>query len=282
MVIRVAARKTTAPTISTTAPISVYYACNNNKSIRATYVTGAEIVVAQGEQPIPSGKIELKLSDGRAFTLNQTISADGTRYANPDESFVFWGKGNGALVLENNQAKSYIGCVVVKPDTGGLTEIYQNGTDGYSLRYPTGYTVDEKYIYQALGPGKDIYGTKFTIPTELTKNTNLSTDTYFSVELIPKTENCTAGLFLDKDAQVKDVTENDTVYSMGTTSGAGAGNRYEETVYAMHGTNPCLGIRYFVHYGAIENYPVGVVQEFNKNALLKTFDEIRQTITINL
>ena len=75
MVIRVAARKTTAPTISTTAPISVYYACNNNKSIRATYVTGAEIVVAQGEQPIPSGKIEFYYDNINVASTTAWISA---------------------------------------------------------------------------------------------------------------------------------------------------------------------------------------------------------------
>jgi membrane-bound inhibitor of C-type lysozyme len=66
-----------------------------------------------GQPPIPTGVVSLRLSDGRALDLGQTISADGARYANPDESFVFWSKGDGALVLEKGVEKTYIGCVTV-------------------------------------------------------------------------------------------------------------------------------------------------------------------------
>jgi len=62
--------------------------------------------------PIPSGSVELVLSDGRTFSLPQTISADGVRYANSDESFVFWSTGDEALVLENGEEKEYKNCVV--------------------------------------------------------------------------------------------------------------------------------------------------------------------------
>ena len=45
--------------------------------------------------------VNLDLWDGRAITLPQARSADGARYANADESFVFWNKGNSALIQEN-------------------------------------------------------------------------------------------------------------------------------------------------------------------------------------
>ncbi|MBV9159354.1 MAG: MliC family protein [Candidatus Kaiserbacteria bacterium] len=48
--------------------------------------------------------------DGREMTLPQTISADGGRYANADESFVFWNKGNTAFVQENGTT-TYDQCV---------------------------------------------------------------------------------------------------------------------------------------------------------------------------
>lgn len=47
--------------------------------------------------------VKTKLSDGREVKLNQVISASGARYANKDESFVFWTKGDGAFVMENNE-----------------------------------------------------------------------------------------------------------------------------------------------------------------------------------
>lgn len=263
---------------------SLSYSCDAGKTISAVFTEGATISAAGPDlPPTPGGSVVLDLSDGRHLTLAQTLSADGTRYANPDESFVFWSKGNGALVLENNQEKSYIGCIQVVKDPGNLSQIYSNSAQGFSIRLPERYVTDAKHVYQNLGPGKDIYGTKFSIPTTLTTGTNLSTDSYISVEQIPKLESCTADHFVDtaNGGKAQTITDGDTTYSLAMTSDAGAGNRYEESVYAIPGTNPCMAVRYFIHYGAFENYPTGSIKEFDKAALLATFDTIRHTLTIN-
>ena len=90
----------------------VMYTCDQGKTISAEYYKGEDKPSpSPGLPPVPVGEVVLQLSDGRAMTLHQTISADGVRYANQDESFVFLGKGDGALVLENNTQKSYIGCI---------------------------------------------------------------------------------------------------------------------------------------------------------------------------
>ncbi|HTW97059.1 MAG TPA: MliC family protein, partial [Candidatus Methylomirabilis sp.] len=97
--------------------------------------------VAPGEPPIPTGSVKIVLSDGRNFDLPQTISADGSRYANSDESFVFWSVGDGALVLENNAEKDYTGCVV-QPTQSSPTEatstwkIYRSDVYGFEFKYP--------------------------------------------------------------------------------------------------------------------------------------------------
>lgn len=45
--------------------------------------------------------------------LPQTISASGARYANPDESIVFWNKGNTAFITENDPNNvTYKDCVI--------------------------------------------------------------------------------------------------------------------------------------------------------------------------
>jgi len=258
----------------------VTYICNDNKTIDATYYKGEAKTVKPGEQPIPTGSVNIVLSDGRVLNLAQTISADGTRYANSDESFVFWGKGNGALVLENNAEKSYIGCVVEAKDSGELPNIYHNGTIGFSIRYPNGYSVDPNYQYQALGPNKEIYGTKFTISPDIANGTNLSNDSGISIEFIPNTQECNAGLFLFDSSNVKTITDNNIEYSFTSSTDAAAGNRYEESVWALPNTNSCIAIRYFIHYGAIENYPQGAVQEFDKKSLINQFDKIRQTLIV--
>jgi membrane-bound inhibitor of C-type lysozyme len=57
--------------------------------------------------------VELTLSDGRTLALPQVMSASGARYANHDESFVFWNKGRTAFVEEAGQ-QTYNGCVQTK------------------------------------------------------------------------------------------------------------------------------------------------------------------------
>ena len=274
---------------------SVMYACNGGATISAAFYQGTSTPATSSDQPpTPGGSAQIALSDGRSMTLAQTISADGARYANSDESFVFWSKGNGALVLENGVEKNYVGCIAAAPEPAGsdLSAIYENGAQNFSIRLPgfvassspsdpQKYTVNETYRYQEFGPGKDIGGVKFTIPSSLAAGTNLSTDSYVSVEQIPQTQNCTAALFLPDSPAPQNISDGGTDYSVASSTGAGAGNRYAETVYALPGTNPCIAVRYFIHYGVIENYPTGAVQQFDEQSLTAGFDAIRRTLVIN-
>ena len=52
----------------------------------------------------------LTLSDGREISLPQGPSGSGARYANADDSFVFWNKGNTAFIEESGKT-TYSGCV---------------------------------------------------------------------------------------------------------------------------------------------------------------------------
>lgn len=167
--------------------------------------------------------------------------------------------------------------VIVTPDP--LTQNYTNSVYGYSMRYPAGYTVDEKYKYAAMGPSKTIVGTKFTIPASAATGTNLSRDTYISVEQIKTSKACTGSLFLGNVMATSTRVDNGITYSVAISSDAGAGNRYEETVYATPLGNSCMGIRYFVHYTVFENYPAGSIERFDAQALLDQFFAIRKTIT---
>ena len=55
-------------------------------------------------------RVNLILSDGRQMTIPHALSADGARYANADESFVFWNKGNTAFITEQG-ATTYSDCI---------------------------------------------------------------------------------------------------------------------------------------------------------------------------
>ena len=57
-------------------------------------------------------EVALTLSDGRGLALPQVISGSGARYANGDESIVFWNKGNTAFLTEGSDDNmTYKDCV---------------------------------------------------------------------------------------------------------------------------------------------------------------------------
>jgi len=272
-----------APATGTTQPAATaIFACDAGKSIGAAFYVGSSTPSTDSTQPpTPGGSVSLTLSDGRTESLPQTISADGVRYANADESFVFWGKGNTAFVEEGaDHQQTYTGCILVAPDASGtLTQIYATSTLGFSLRMPSGYT-PAAYTYQALGPGKDISGVKFTIPATEATGTNLSKDSYISIEELPKSTTCLASEFLTPGTKASTFSDSGTEYSAATSSDAGAGNLYDEAVFSIPGSSPCVAVRYFIHSTQFANYPAGTVTEFDKNAIINEFDNIRRTLVI--
>lgn len=94
------------------APMStVRYQCQQDKTIVADFYDGKSSVGPDG-RPIPGGRAVVQLSDGRKFSLPQTVSGSGVRYADSSGTFVFWTKGDTAFVEEGaNQTVTYRDCV---------------------------------------------------------------------------------------------------------------------------------------------------------------------------
>ena len=274
----------------------VFYQCDRNQSITARYhAMDTEGAVAPedktAEQGLTSfGKVDLMLSDGRAMTLTRMMSEDGLRFSNRDapnageEQLTFWTTGNNAFVVEdennNEDLETYEGCIRVVPDPGGLLQIYANSERGFSIRYPTDYRLDENHEYFGLSPDEVIHGVRFVIPEDLVARTNLEDDTYVSVERLPGRSSCVADEFLSTPTNPGPAIEGNIQYSMATSAEQGDGNQYEETVYAIPGTDPCTGIRYFIHYKMIDDTPNTEVQEFDKEKLTEQFDRIRRTLVL--
>jgi membrane-bound inhibitor of C-type lysozyme len=80
--------------------IKAVFACPQNKAIYAEFDN-------------KENKVNLILSDGRSLTLSRTISGSGARYANSDESFIFWNKGNGAFI-EEKEFTTYEDCITAE------------------------------------------------------------------------------------------------------------------------------------------------------------------------
>lgn len=166
------------------------------------------------------------------------------------------------------------------PDTTlPVWQQYASTTLGVALEYPPGYTSSESYKYEGF-PGKPISGASFTIPAAMATGTNLSTDTRLSIEQLPRAKKCTGDIFINEDVKAVSMTDNGVEYSVASTSGAAAGNRYEETVYALASSVPCTAVRYLVHSTAIGNYPEGAVREFDQAQLMADFDKIRQSLRL--
>lgn len=261
---------------------TVKYLCSEGKTLIATYYDGPSSTAPNG-MPIPGGAVDLTLTDGTLMTLPHAVSADGARYANKGESFVFWSKGNTAFVQEGaSQKQTYSNCVAESQRSADQQgwNAYASPALGFSILFPTTYTPNTSYRYEALGPGKEIPGVKFTIPASVAEGTNLSSDSYISVEELPNATSCSASLFLDSAQKVHTVTDNDVEYSVGQSNGAGAGNLYDETVYAVSGSAPCVAVRYFIHSTQLANYPAGTRTAFDRAALVAQFDQIRHTLVL--
>jgi len=80
---------------NTSQIVSATFTCDAGKSLQAVFY---------------DDKATVSLSDGRIMNLPRTISADGGRYANTDDSFVFWNKGNTAFIMENGTT-TFSNCV---------------------------------------------------------------------------------------------------------------------------------------------------------------------------
>ena len=159
---------------------------------------------------------------------------------------------------------------------------YSSSTIGFSISYPRGFSAMEPYAYDQFGPKKLIHGVKFMIPMRMATGTNLSSDdTGVSVEWLPRAKKCTADIYIPASVPAFTFIEKQVKYSIATTSGAAAGNLYEEKVYAIASSTPCTALRYFIHSTNIGNYDPGAVREFDRAALLKEFDAIRESLTFS-
>ena len=81
--------------------ISALFTCDAGNTVAAVFHNGTQ------------SSVKLTLSDGRELTLPQTLSGSGARYANDNESVVFWNKGDTAFIEENGKT-TYSGCIAKK------------------------------------------------------------------------------------------------------------------------------------------------------------------------
>ena len=159
------------------------------------------------------------------------------------------------------------------------TATYASSTlgGGISLTYPTDYRVNASYAYEGF-VGKPIAGVSFAIPASMVAGTNLSDDTYISVESLPRARSCSGDIYLLANVRAEELSDGGREWSFASSTEAAAGNVYEEHVYAIPASDPCVAVRYYIHSGNIANFDPGVATEFDRFALLSALDAIRRSI----
>lgn len=92
---------------------------------------------------------------------------------------------------------------------------------------------------------------------------------------------CTQPLSLGgPETIVGNATIDGVSFTKSQTTGVGAGNVYEQIYYRTVYNNVCYEITYFMHYGNIGMYDPNTVHEFDRDALLRKFDEVLNTVTL--
>ncbi len=169
-----------------------------------------------------------------------------------------------------------------KDEALGDEVTFSSNEKGFSIEYPKGFGVNESYRYTGLGAGSEIEGVSFTVPEEMSNGTTLSSDTYLSVEKLAYVPSaCTPDLFMDNVMQTSTLDDDGKHYDVALGGDAGAGNFYQNIVFSIPGSSPCTAVRYLIHSTNINNYEPGTVEEFDSPSLLRVFDEMRRSLTLN-
>lgn len=149
-----------------------------------------------------------------------------------------------------------------------------------SFEYPADATLVDPYSYP-FGETKTIDGVAVLVTKDLVTGTNLSDDSRVSVEVLPRATTCTADIFLMANVTASTQMLGGKEYSVASSTDAGAGNLYEEFVFALPGSKPCTAVRYFLHSANIANFEPGAAQEFDRAKVLAQFDAVRDSLRLN-
>jgi len=72
-------------------------------------------------------------------------------------------------------------------------------------------------------------------------------------------------------------TVNGYTFTRSEVTGAAAGNIYDQIIYRTVWRNKCFEVVFVIHSSPIGNYPAGTVVEFDRNDLLKKFEDVLAT-----
>lgn len=152
---------------------------------------------------------------------------------------------------------------------------YASTTLKFSLRYPQGFIVQEQYAYTRVSPTKPISGVQFAVPGAYTAGTNLAPDSGVSMEVLPRANKCTGDIYIKANVKAQPITTGTVSYSVATSTETVGTDTYEEAVFAVTGSSPCIAMRYFLHTTAGTS-----TQPYDRTAVLTAFETIRNSLSV--
>ncbi len=146
---------------------------------------------------------------------------------------------------------------------------YRNDEAGYTVQYPKDFFVNESGK-NPLNSNESFYGIFFNFPSSFTLGTNLSKESYISIETKAEVA-CTPSDFtytgegpISKSLSL----QSDGISWTGKAgSDAAAGNYYTETIYTTMHNKTCYGAKLFLHATNVGNYEPGTIREFDQDAI---------------
>jgi membrane-bound inhibitor of C-type lysozyme len=235
-----------------------------------------------------TGTVALKLSDGRTFTLPQTISGSGISYeegSGTSQDVEFQSEGSNAFLTENGST-TYNNCVAGQEmSMASGSEMYTDANDTFSLTYPSQFTLTGGGVgftqdWRAEATSSGVLLVKITIPQSFEPKTNFG-DATFTIGTSAD-PGAVAGCLTDTAGE-KTTSANVIINGVSFTrlnfTDVGAGQIYDTTSYRTVRNNQCYAVEYTIHSGNINNYdPSQGISAFDETKVQAVLDGIAQSV----
>jgi hypothetical protein len=144
-------------------------------------------------------------------------------------------------------------------------QTYTDSQLSFSIDYPSTAIATSSFSTDYL-PVTQAPLVAFELPQSMFQGTNLvEAGVYVGASSSPiAIDNCAIPSEENNETQASSTTLNGQDFNVFTSSGVGAGNLYQETIYRAIQNGWCLEIAELLHSGNIGNYPAGTVTQFDQ------------------
>ncbi|MFN8411545.1 MAG: hypothetical protein U0Z26_04075 [Anaerolineales bacterium] len=226
---------------------------------------------------------------GWGYVPMQIKGADGTVLCpkEPDTECQFW---RGALpasqdyfvtLTPNGDVINFTMRVAINPP-GKDTQLFQyhNPSTGLSITYPDSFApVLPPFGNYKIKPELTLQ----LIDTSSLYKTNLG-EAYIFISSSSDSQVVATCTESNQNAEGEQILGNESLngftFVHSSSTGAGAGNYYDQDIHRMVNNNVCYEVIFFMHSSNIGNYVDGTVKEFNRDDLMKKFNDVFSTFTI--